>query len=66
MICFNEFAVLVCSGGRADVVFLLDGSISTSDPLGRAGHFFEMRDFVSQVLDNFNINPNGIFLQKLQ
>ena len=49
----------ICSNGKADVVFLIDGSISVNDQQGRAEHFFEMRDFASQILGNFNINPNG-------
>ena len=61
----NVFAVLeICSNGKADVVFLVDGSISVNDQQGRAEHFFEMRDFASQILDNFNINPNGNFSLK--
>ncbi len=59
--CKIHFPVLAqCSGGKADVVFLIDGS-SSIDEVDERGiqNYFDMRKTAQSIIDNFNLDGNG-------
>ena len=44
-----------CKTGRLDIAFVVDGSGSVGGE-----HFNTAKDFISEIVDNFDIGPDGV------